>query len=379
MSTEARNEAGHETGHEADHAQARSAYGRRLGRRAALLALAALLLAALLLLDLATGPSGMALTDIFQALQTGPGGLEAVRERLPGVTPEMRKLHSNANILWHVRMPPALMGALVGMCLGLGGLQMQTILDNPLASPFTLGFSAAAGFGAALAIMFGGLLPVPGYVLTPAAAFGMTLAACALIYLLALARGANPEVLILGGIAVLFFFQSVQSLLQYIASPEILQQIVFWLFGDLQKASWTSVSVCAIVLLACLPFVARDAWALTALRLGDANAMSIGVPVQAIRRRAFVLVALLTAVAVCFVGTIGFVGLIAPHMARALVGEDHRFALPLAALTGALILSGASVFAKLISPGAVVPVGIITAVAGVPMLLGIIVSRKGGI
>ena len=158
MSTEARNEAGHETGH----AQARSAYGRRLGRRAALLALAALLLAALLLLDLATGPSGMALTDIFQALQTGPGGLEAVRERLPGVTPEMRKLHSNANILWHVRMPPALMGALVGMCLGLGGLQMQTILDNPLASPFTLGFSAAAGFGAALAIMFGGLLPVPG-------------------------------------------------------------------------------------------------------------------------------------------------------------------------------------------------------------------------
>ena len=153
----------------------------------------------------------------------------------------------------------------------------------------------------------------------------------------------------------MFFFQSVQSLLQYIASPEILQQIVFWLFGDLQKASWTSVSVCAVVLLACLPFVARDAWALTALRLDNANAMSIGVPVQAIRRRTFVLVALLTAVAVCFVGTIGFVGLIAPHMARALVGEDYRFALPLAALTGALILSGASVFAKLISPGAVVP------------------------
>ena len=351
--------------------QALAVQRRRESRRLLWMGILLLVLLGTVLADIFTGPSLLPFREVIDILMHPP-------------FPALGFDHPDAadglvTIVWDFRLPVALMAIVVGAALGLGGAEMQTLLDNPLASPFTLGFSAAAGFGAALAIMFGGLLPVPGYALTPAAAFGMTLAACALIYLLALARGANPEVLILGGIAVLFFFQSVQSLLQYIASPEILQQIVFWLFGDLQKASWTSVSVCAVVLLACLPFVARDAWALTALRLGDANAMSIGVPVQAIRRRAFVLVALLTAVAVCFVGTIGFVGLIAPHMARALVGEDHRFALPLAALTGALILSGASVFAKLISPGAVVPVGIITAVAGVPMLLGIIVSRKGGI
>jgi len=268
-------------------------------------------------------------------------------------------------------------GLLVGACLGLAGLQMQTILSNPLASPFTLGFSAAAGFGAALAIMFGGVVPLPSYLLTPLAAFAMTLLACGLVYAIARLRGATPEILVLAGIAVLFFFQSIQSLLQFLASPEVLQQIVFWLFGSLLKASWISVLVTATIFCACAPFVARSAWDLTTLRLGDANARSLGMAVEAVRRRTFILVALLTAAGVAFVGTIGFVGLIAPHAARALVGEDHRFALPLSAVMGGVILMGASVFGKFVSPGAVIPVGIITAVAGVPMLFAIIVRRGG--
>ncbi|MDZ7874043.1 MAG: iron chelate uptake ABC transporter family permease subunit [Rhizobium sp.] len=114
---------------------------------------------------------------------------------------------------------------------------------------------------------------------------------------------------------------------------------------------------------------------MTTLRLGDANARSLGLSVETIRRHTFLIVALLTAAAVSFVGTIGFVGLIAPHVARALVGEDHRFSLPVAAVTGAIILIGASVFGKFISPAAVIPVGIITAVAGVPMLFAVIAKR----
>jgi iron complex transport system permease protein len=114
---------------------------------------------------------------------------------------------------------------------------------------------------------------------------------------------------------------------------------------------------------------------MTALRLGDANARSLGLSVEKIRRQTFLIVALLTAAAVSFVGTIGFVGLIAPHVARTLVGEDHRFSIPVAAVTGAIILIGASVFGKFISPAAVIPVGIITAVAGVPMLFAIIAKR----
>ncbi|MBB5041528.1 FecCD family ABC transporter permease [Shinella fusca] len=343
----------------------RGSYRRVSARRAAAILTAALVLAVLMMLDLTTGPSGMPLADVLHGLADGPRGAD----------------RSIATILWQLRMPQTLMGALVGGCLGLAGLQMQTILGNPLASPFTLGFSAAAGFGAALAIMYGGLVPLPSYLVIPASAFAMTLVACGLIYLVARLRSASPEILVLGGIAVLFFFQSVQSLLQFLASPEVLQQIVFWLFGSLLKSTWTSVAVTGAIFLASLPFVLRDTWALTTLRLGDANAVSLGLSVDAVRRRTFLIVALLTAAAVSFVGTIGFVGLIAPHAARALVGEDHRFALPLSALTGAIILIGASVFGKFISPGAAIPVGIITAVAGVPMLFAIIArrGRNGGV
>ncbi|MCM2442355.1 iron ABC transporter permease [Agrobacterium vitis] len=337
----------------------RDGYRRASARRTFVLIAALLCLVLLMVLDLTTGPSGMPLAEVWHGLLAGPAGDDRMV----------------ATILWQLRMPQTVMGVLVGTCLGLAGLQMQTILGNPLASPFTLGFSAAAGFGAALAIMFGSLIPLPGFIVIPACAFVMTLVACALVYLIARLRGATPEILVLGGIAVLFFFQSLQSLLQFLASPEVLQQIVFWLFGSLLKSSWTSVTVSAAIACACLPFIARSTWALTTLRLGDANARSLGLSVEKIRRNTFLIVALLTAGAVSFVGTIGFVGLIAPHVARALVGEDHRFSLPLAALTGAIILIGACVFGKFISPAAVIPVGIITAIAGVPMLFVVIAKR----
>jgi len=335
-------------------------YARQIRARTAALLAAAAALCLLLAADLITGPSGMSLADLNTALWAGPAGED----------------RAAAAILWQIRLPQSIMAALVGACLGLAGLMMQTILNNPLASPFTLGFSAAAGFGAALSILIGGLWGLPQWLQTPLAAFAMTLAAAALIYLIARLKGAAPEVLVLAGIAVLFFFQSLQSLVQFMASPEVLQQIVFWLFGSLLKASWTSVQVCGAILLVCLPLVLRDAWNLTALRMGDGNATSLGLDVNRLRRRSFLLVAALTAGAVCFTGTIGFVGLIAPHIARAAVGEDHRFALPTAALMGAVILVAASVIGKLISPGAVIPVGIITAIAGIPMLMAVILTLK---
>ncbi|MCY1666511.1 FecCD family ABC transporter permease [Rhizobium sp. SL86] len=337
----------------------RDGWRRASVRRQVMLAMAAALLVVLMILDMTTGPSGMPLGDVARGLIAGPYGQDRM----------------TATILWQLRMPQTVMGVLVGACLGLAGLQMQTILNNPLASPFTLGFSAAAGFGAALAILLGSAIPLPQFIAIPVCAFLATLIACGLIYLVAALRGASAEILVLGGIAVMFFFQSLQSLLQFLASPEVLQQIVFWLFGSLLKATWTSATVVAAVLIAILPFALKDIWALTTLRLGEANAASLGIGVERLRRRTFVLVAFLTAAAVSFVGTIGFVGLIAPHVARALAGEDHRFSLPVAAITGAIILIGASVVTKLISPGAVIPVGIVTAVAGVPMLFAVIVLR----
>lgn len=338
-------------------------HGRAARRRGAVLA-AALLLVLLALADLGTGPSRMSPPEAWRALLAGPGGTDRVA----------------ATILWQIRMPQLAMAMIVGASLGLAGLLMQTILANPLASPFTLGFSAAAGFGAALSILGASVvaLPLPQWVLTPLAAFAGTLIATAIIWLVARTKGTNPEILVLAGIAVLFFFQSLQALVQFMASPEVLQQIVFWLFGSLLRANWTAVQVSGVILLACLPFIARDLWALTTLRLGEANAASLGLDVARLRRRAFLICATLTAAAVSFTGTIGFVGLIAPHVARAAVGEDHRLSLPLSALAGAIILVSASVAGKLLSQGAAIPVGIITAIAGIPMLLVVIIRHKGG-
>lgn len=148
--------------------------------RLAVLGAACLGLALLAIADLVTGPSGMPLAKVLSALAAGPDGA----------------YRGAATILWQLRMPQTLTAMLVGASLGLSGLVMQTILSNPLASPYTLGFLAAAGFGAALGIMFGGLLPLAVWIVVPASAFDMTLLACGLIYAIARFRGASPEVLL---------------------------------------------------------------------------------------------------------------------------------------------------------------------------------------
>ncbi len=283
-----------------------------------------------------------------------------------------------STIVWEIRLPMALTAVVVGASLAIAGTEMQTILDNPLASPYTLGLSAAAGFGAAVAILSGAALfgrtewAVPGF------AFLGAITGCAAIYAVGRLRGLSSGIMVLAGIAILFLFQSLLSLVQYLASPETLQEIVFWLFGSLLKASWQTVAVTAVVLFAVLPLLARDVWRLTALRLGEERARSLGIDVERLRLRVFLAVSLLTAAAVSFVGTIGFVGLVAPHVARMLVGEDQRFLLPLAALCGAVMLSAASILSKLISPGAVVPIGIVTAVAGLPFFFVLVLRRGGG-
>ena len=258
-------------------------------------------------------------------------------------------------IVHAIRLPMTLMALIVGASLGIAGVQMQTILGNPLASPYTLGFSAAAGFGAAITILFGLQLPLVPQMTVPVAAFAAASLACLMVYGLAHIRGVTAEVMVLAGIATLFLFQSLQSLVQYLAAPEVLQEIVFWLFGSMLKATWFSVWVSGSILLLSLAMLIPNMWQLTALRLGDERAASLGVNVPRLRRRVFFIVSLLTAGAVAFVGTIGFVGLVAPHLARMLVGEDQRILIPASAVFGGLLMVGASIASKLLSPGAVVP------------------------
>lgn len=333
---------------------------RRLGRRRlALLAAAATVLIASLLVDVMTGPAMLSIGQVIDAISS------------PSST-------NTANtIVWTFRMPTALLAVIIGAALGVAGAQMQTILDNPLASPYTLGVSAAAGFGAALAMVFGAaLLPVAGVFLLPASAFAFAMLGSLAVYGIARLKRGSTEGIILGGVALLFLFNAGIALLQYVAGEDELSAIVFWMFGSLQGATWPRVGLMAAVVCFVVPLLAANAWRLTALRLGDQRAASLGIDVQKLRLKALLLASLLTAVAVCFAGAIGFIGLVAPHLARMMVGEDQRYFMPQSALTGAAMLSLASIVSKLAMPGAVLPVGIVTALIGVPFFAAMVLTRK---
>ena len=317
-------------------------------------------LAVVFILDIMTGSARLTVSEVFFALL-----------RSPQAEP------TNLVIVWLIRLPVALMAIVVGASLGLAGGEMQTILDNPLASPYTLGISAAAGFGAGLALILGvGVIPYAEHILVPVNAFVFSMLTSLVIYALAKIKNASSETIILTGIALLFLFNALNALLQYHASLEELQSMVFWLFGSLTKATWTKLCIATVVLLLIVPLIIKDAWQLTALRLGDQKARSLGANVERLRLKTMMYISILTAAAVCFVGTIGFIGLVAPHIARIIVGEDQRFFFPCSALGGALLLSCASVGSKVIVPGAIYPIGIITAIIGVPFFLSVILGKK---
>ncbi len=342
---------------------AAAGYRRLMLRRSLLLLALAVALLAAFLLDVATGPARLPLRTVLDTLLAGPGGAGGQAGPL-------------SVIVWNVRLPFAVMAVLVGAALALAGAEMQTVLDNPLASPFTLGVSSAASLGAALAIVLGRGIPwVPQDWLIPANAFLFALGAMLLLHLLARMRGAGVQSLVLFGIALVFAFNALVALLQFVATEQALQQLVFWSMGSLARASWDKIGLLALAMAVVIPFSARAAWRLTALRLGEDRARSFGVDTVATRRGALLRVSLLAGISVAFVGTIGFIGLVGPHAARLLVGEDHRFFLPASALCGALLLSLSSVAGKLVVPGLLVPIGIVTALIGVPVFMALVLGR----
>ncbi len=335
-------------------------YRRFTRLRLGLLGVLVLALALSFTADVVTGPSPFPVQQIVRGL-LDPASLSPAQ----------------AVILWDVRLPVAVMALLVGGSLGLAGAEMQTVLNNPLASPFTLGVAAAATFGASLAIVLGfGAWGLGAHVAIPLLAFVFAAATTLLIQLLARTHGATVDTVVLFGIALLFAFEALGWLLQFIADSDALQQIVFWTMGSLARASWPKIAIVAVVLAASLAASSRQVWALTALRGGEEQARSIGVAVERLRLVVLLRVSLLAATALAFVGTIGFVGLVGPHIARLLLGEDHRLFLPGAALAGALMLSLASIASKTLVPGVVLPIGIVTALVGVPLFLLLILGRR---
>ncbi|WP_237153678.1 FecCD family ABC transporter permease [Oryzibacter oryziterrae] len=329
-------------------------------RRILILCVLVVLLCLSVALDMALGPARYSLGEVVAALWT------------PDLVGEQLRV-----VIWDIRLPVALIALTVGASLSLAGAEMQTILANPLASPFTLGVSAAAGFGAALGLV-GGVALLPGAVeyMIPVNAFVMAMLASLLIYGVSTLRGVTSETIVLLGIAMVFTFNALLSLLEYLASEQALAAVVFWTMGSLTKATWPKVWITAAVLVLSVPLLARRAWQLTALRLGDDKAASFGVDIRRIRLEVLLLVSLLAAIPVSFVGTIGFVGLVGPHIARMLLGEDQRFFLPGSILCGALMLSATSVVSKMIIPGAILPIGVITSLVGLPFFFALIFTHR---
>lgn len=311
------------------------------------------------------GAAHISVGEVFQAIAS---------RIIPGSSLEIGWLAQA--VVWDLRMPRILLAIIGGAGLALAGAVLQGTLRNPLASPFTLGISGAAGFGAALAIILGAGLAGTGKYLVIVNSFSFSLLAAFLVYSLSAIRGITTEALVLAGIAMNFLFMALTSLLQYFGGSEEVKAVVFWLMGSLHAASWGNLLPVSAMLLICLPLLLRYSWDLNALASGDETARSLGTNVERVRVAAMLLAVLITASIICFTGVIGFVSLIAPHIARMMIGPDHRFLLPASCIVGALALLGADSVARTIMAPIEIPVGIITSFLGIPLFVYLLLRRR---
>ncbi|MGO2749912.1 MAG: FecCD family ABC transporter permease [Pseudoclavibacter sp.] len=280
------------------------------------------------------------------------------------------------SIVTELRLPRVLLAFAAGAGLSLSGVLMQGLLRNPLVSPFTLGVSPAAAFGAALAITIAGGTTLPSWAII-ASALVVSLAVSALVLGLASAKGMAIATLLLLGIAITQLFEALTAALQFTANENTLQAIVRWTFGSVNDATWGDVQTVGILVLATIPFVLWFAKDLNAVAFaGDDAAKSLGVNVQALRVGLIVVAVVLAAVIVSFCGVIGFVGLVGPHIARLIIGADHRYLIPFSVLTGGLLLLVADTVGRTILAPAVIPVGIVVAFIGAPIFIQLILTRK---
>jgi iron complex transport system permease protein len=333
--------------------------------RALAVAIAALVVAAGV--GVSVGPAGLSLPMVGEALLARLPWHPALS--VPGV---------DVTIVWQVRLPRVVLGALVGAMLAGGGAAYQGVFRNPLADPYLLGVAAGGGLGATLIIITGG-----SQVMLPPAAFAGAVAAVAATYLLGVsgrrdsATGGATASIVLAGVAVAALLTAVQTYLQQQHS-QVLPQVYTWILGSLSVASWSDVTLI-------LPYAAVAAALLLAhrrlldvLRVGEVEASSLGLDIARVRLTVVIAATLGTAAAVAVSGLIGFVGIIVPHTVRLMAGASYRIVLPVSMIGGAAFLVLADVAARTVQSPAEVPIGVITAIAGAPFFLFVLRSRRAG-
>jgi iron complex transport system permease protein len=291
-------------------------------------------------------------------------------------------------VIWNIRMPRIIAAIVTGCALGLSGVAMQSLLRNPLASPFTLGISHGAAFGAAFSIVFlgagmtqGSTIRMTGveglmlknvYMVTLCAFLGAMIAT-AVILLLARLKKMSPESIILAGVAMSSLFTSGTILIQYFASEVEIASVVFWTFGDVTRSNWPEIGLLTMVTFAVIVYFVFVRWDLNAVSAGEDTARSLGLDVDRFRLYGMLLAALAASLATALHGVIAFLGLLAPHIGRRLIGADHRFLIPYSCLIGALLLLLADTAGRLIVGSGTLPVGVLTSFMGAPLFLYLLI------
>ncbi len=282
-------------------------------------------------------------------------------------------------IIWNIRLPRIAAAFIAGIGLSVAGCVMQNLLQNPLASPSTLGVSQGAAFGAAVAIIALGAgslqstsadaVVINSPYLVSAAAFMGAMLTTIMVLMLARLRGVTPEAMILAGVAVGSLFSAATVVLQYFASDVQVASLVFWTFGDIGRASWGEIKIMAFVVGIFFLYFMANRWNYNAVDGGEETAKSLGVNVERIRILGMFGASLITAVIVSFLGIISFIGLLGPQIMRRLLGGDHRFLIPASAVMGGFLLLASDTIARTIIAPVVLPVGAVTSFMGAPLFL----------
>ena len=336
---------------------------RRRARARLLLAALAAALPLCMLLGLACGAVSLGPAEIVAGLQASFAGDAAEQSAL---------------IIGQIRLPRVLLAALMGAILGMSGAATQGLFRNPLADPSLIGVTAGASLGAALVIVLGGGL-LPGYSALSAVSVGAFAGgALAVVFVYRLATsssGTSVATMLLAGIAITALAGALGSLLEFRADNAMLRRISLWKMGGMDGANYPRLLVASVVGAALLLALPRHAGTLNALLLGESEARHLGIDVDRARVALITWVAVGVGTSVALVGTIAFVGLVVPHIVRMLVGPDHRVLLPASALAGAILLVVADTLARIVLAPTELPVGIITAIIGVPFFISLLRQR----
>lgn len=342
----------------------RAQYSRSVRRRLLVVLVGGAALAALSVVALCIGSASLSISEVVRALATR-------------IVPAAGAPPFDEAVVWELRLPRVVMAIVAGAGLAVSGAQMQGITRNPLVSPFTVGISSAAAFGASVAIMFGFSFVGAGTMAIIANAFAFSMLCSLLVFGLARMKGTSPETLILAGIALSYLFSALTSVIQFFASEEDLMAMVHWTFGTLTGVKWSEIGIVAGVIGVCLPVLIKYSWDINAMALGgDEAARSLGVDAKRVRMVSLLLAALITATIISFTGIIGFVCLVAPHIARYLIGGDHRFLLPASCIVGAIVMVASDTVARVILSPIILPIGIVTSLVGVPLFLYLLLTRR---